>query len=378
MVLIKFVFCFGLMHTVLAKGSESRVQCTPELMAVTVPMDGNRKISYLDNLKDYKPCLPNIENNAATFVLDLQDPHKCGVTRVFNTITGKRTFYHKITIELVDGGRETVTVRCMVTGKPHLVSRRAVEPFPLDFDEPDVLNITRYEEGRAPEPVLGAVVKQNGKQVSGEISVSPGTPLSMEIFLDNASAPVYGLLVSYMHVTDTGKQQETIVFNGCSVDPYLFDNFVTTDGDVLAAKFKAFKFPDTTYVQFRGTVTVCLDKCQGVQCSNGAVGYGRKRRSAASSADSNKVYEVSLTTFIKVDWTDPNAAKDSEFLSLLKNLKVANQRLGDVDGTPATVAEHTQDNRLVLHTQEHNSSNVLVNSYSWLLLLISFTIPLFY
>lgn len=27
-----------------------------------------------------------------------------------------------------------------------------------------VLNITRYEEGKAPEPVLGAIVKQNGKQ----------------------------------------------------------------------------------------------------------------------------------------------------------------------------------------------------------------------
>ncbi|KPJ10944.1 hypothetical protein RR48_10124 [Papilio machaon] len=350
--------------------SESRVQCTPEVMAVTVPMDGDRKISYLDNLKDYKPCLPNIENNAATFVLDLQDHHKCGVTRVINQITGKRTFYHKIMIELGDGGRETVTVRCMITGNPHLLTRRAVEPFPLDFNEPDVLNITRYEEGRAPEPVLGAVVKQNGKQVSGEISVSPGTPLSMEIFLDNSSAPVYGLLVNYMQVTDTGKQQETIVFNGCSVDPYLFDNFVTTDGDVLAAKFKAFKFPDTTYVQFRGTVTVCLDKCQGVQCSNGAIGYGRKRRSVASSADSNKVYEVSLTTFIKVDWTDPNAAKDSEYLSLLKNLKVANQKLGDLDGTPATVAEHTQDNRLVLHSMDQpNAANVLTQSC--LLLFIS-------
>ncbi|XP_068621890.1 uncharacterized protein qsm [Battus philenor] len=374
MVLIKFVFCFAFVHMVLAKGSESLIQCTPEVMAVTVPMDGDRKISYLDNLKDYKPCLPNLENNAATFVLDLQDHHKCGVTRVINQITGRRTFYHKIMIELADGGRETVTVRCMVTGKPHLVSRRAVEPFPLDFNEPDVLNITRYEEGRAPEPVLGAVVKQNGKQVSGEISVSPGTPLSMEIFLDNASAPVYGLLVSYMHVTDTGKQQETIVFNGCSVDPYLFDNFVTTDGDVLAAKFKAFKFPDTTYVQFRGTVTVCLGKCQGIECSNGAIGYGRKRRSVASSADSNKVYEVSLTTFIKVDWSDPNAARDSEYLSLLKNLKVANQKLGDIDGTPATVAEHTQDNRLVLHDQGlHNASSAIARSCLLLLFTLALT-----
>lgn len=51
------------------------------------------------------------------------------------------------------------------------------------------------------------------------------------------------------------------------MDPYLFENFNTVDGDFLTAKFRAFKFPESTYVQFRGTVNVCLDKCQGVcQC----------------------------------------------------------------------------------------------------------------
>lgn len=50
----------------------------------------------------------------------------------------------------------------------------------------------------------------------------------------------------------------------CSVDPYLFENFNTVDGDFLTAKFRAFKFPESTYVQFRGTVNVCLDKCSGV------------------------------------------------------------------------------------------------------------------
>lgn len=54
------------------------------------------------------------------------------------------------------------------------------------------------------------------------------------------------------------------VFFRCSVDPYLFENFNTVDGDFLNAKFRAFKFPESTYVQFRGTVNVCLDKCKGV------------------------------------------------------------------------------------------------------------------
>ncbi|XP_026746144.1 uncharacterized protein LOC113507489 [Trichoplusia ni] len=337
---LKLLLCLCLVKVVLGKGSESHVQCTPEVMKVTVPIDGDRKVAYLDQLKEYKPCQPEIEGRTAVFVLDLQDVHKCGVTRVINNKTGKRTFYHKIVIESSSGARETLTVRCAVAGKLRALSRRDVHPFPLDFDEPDVLNITRYEEGKAPEPVLGAIVKQNGKQVSGEISVTPGTPLTMEIFLNEQSAPIYGLLVNYMHVTDTGKQQETIILNGCSVDTYLFDNFVTANGDTLSAKFKAFKFPDTSYVQFKGTVTVCLDKCQGVQCSNGQIAYGRRRRAVASRADSNTLYEVALTTFIKVEYLD--GQKDAEdVLALLRNLKVANQRLGDADGTPAAVAEHS-------------------------------------
>ena len=53
-------------------------------------------------------------------------------------------------------------------------------------------------------------------------------------------------------------------FSRCSVDPYLFENFLTEDGDLLRAKFKAFKFPETNFVLFRGVVNVCLDKCTGV------------------------------------------------------------------------------------------------------------------
>jgi hypothetical protein len=57
-------------------------------------------------------------------------------------------------------------------------------------------------------------VRQAGQIVSGDLNVNPGTPLQMEIFLDKTSASVYGLLVSYMQVSDTKSQEETIIFNG--------------------------------------------------------------------------------------------------------------------------------------------------------------------
>ena len=118
--------------------------------------------------------------------------------------------------------------------------------------------------GEAPVPVLNVGVRQDGTLVDDELNVKPGTPLNMEVYLDSVSAEVYGLMVTGMEVTDTGNQVEPILVNGCSVDPYLFENFGTSDGDYLRAKFRAFKFPESSFVLFRGTVNVCLDTCQPV------------------------------------------------------------------------------------------------------------------
>lgn len=106
----------------------------------------------------------------------------------------------------------------------------------------------------------------------------------------------------------------------CSVDPYLFENFNTIDGDFLTAKFRAFKFPDSTYVQFRGTVNACVDKCKGIQCSNGQIGYGRKKREIAQSPDPNKIYEISMTTFIRVVGDPVGVDKSKYFVVLVPTI----------------------------------------------------------
>lgn len=107
----------------------------------------------------------------------------------------------------------------------------------------------------------------------------------------------------------------------------MFENFNTEDGDFLMAKFRAFKFPDSSYVQFRGTVNVCLDKCKGIECSNGQVGFGRRKREVSNS-DSNKLYEIDMSTFIKVDYEgSPDKKVMTESEESLKQLKIANQKL---------------------------------------------------
>lgn len=76
------------------------------------------------------------------------------------------------------------------------------------------IEITTTIQNNAPEPTLKVAVKQGTSLVNGELKVKPGTPLTMEIYLDKESAPIYGLLVSFMRVSDTKSQEETIIFNG--------------------------------------------------------------------------------------------------------------------------------------------------------------------
>ena len=80
---------------------------------------------------------------------------------------------------------------------------------------------------------------------------------------------VVAMVVMMMEVTDTRGQSEPILVNGsdtiiiaciplnnilshrCSVDPYLFENFETSDGDFLKANIRAFKFPQSPFVLFK-------------------------------------------------------------------------------------------------------------------------------
>jgi len=101
----------------------------------------------------------------------------------------------------------------------------------------------------------------------------------------------------------------------CTVDPVLFENFLTEDGDLLRAKFQAFKFPETNFVLFKGIVNVCLDRCNGVQCSNGQVGFGRRKKRDLddSPAAIQRVYEVSMSTIVKVGGNSTDiVVKDSQ------------------------------------------------------------------
>ncbi|XKL66013.1 hypothetical protein PGB90_009433 [Kerria lacca] len=308
-------FCFYGVKNSEAK-SKYNVTCIDNRMLVELEKPDYDSEVYLDNLKYYPEigCHPTYDGqNKALFNISLTNFSLCGITRITNQITGTQSFYHRIIIEGTNDleNRIYVNVKCTLSNKSrHNITRRNV--LPAGFSEQEDIEITTTIENNAPEPVLKVAVKQGTSLVNGELNVKPGTPLTMEIYLDKESAPIYGLLVSFMRVSDTKSQDETIIFNGCSVDPYLFENFNTIDGDYLSAKFRAFKFPETTYVQFTGTVNICLDKCKGVECSNGQIGYGRRKREISGIPyDPKKVFEVTLTTYLKVDYKEETLNKEN-------------------------------------------------------------------
>jgi len=304
------------------KGPHYKVHCTNNNIRVDIVKQEDITDIYLQHLKNYPDpaCKPEIVDRRITFNLSLSDFYNCMITRVVNRHTGRTVFYQHVVLEYDDSPKQAIMVKCDMGLTPasnssydsevsevSLVKRQA--DF-VNFQEESDLEITSEVTGVAPIPVLNVGVRQDGTLVDDELNVKPGTPLNMEVYLDSLSADVYGLMVTGMEVTDTGNQKEPILVNGCSVDPYLFENFVTSDGDYLRAKFRAFKFPESSFVLFKGTVNVCLNTCSPVRCSNGQSGYGRRRRDVASQdADPNKVYEISMSTIIKMECDDCEKAK---------------------------------------------------------------------
>ncbi|XP_064471054.1 uncharacterized protein LOC135385578 [Ornithodoros turicata] len=292
---------------------EYDVTCSSKMMRVDVKVNNSNSILYLEKLKGYPHCQPDLSEGKAHFSLELDNIYNCGTTRMHNKLTGQRIYYHRIFIETPGEETQVILAKCVLPGgfnQTHTSSGRSRRQADLPFDlvEPEHLNITEYIEARAPVPYLDLAIRQNGRILDTTLNVQPGTPLEMLIFLDSKSKDTYGILASYLKVTDsTPNQEEIIVMNGCSIDPYIFGNFETLDGgDTLSAKFRAFKFPESNYVLFVGTVNICIKECKGIPCGNGQYGYGRRKRAIPSELpkDPNKVFEVELTTFLKVEYKD--------------------------------------------------------------------------
>ncbi|KAI2810266.1 hypothetical protein BLOT_001425 [Blomia tropicalis] len=310
-----------------------KLNCTPDYMTIEVNVTGyEQPFVYLEKLKSFSICRPKIVKSIAYFHLALDDNfYRCGTTKIHDQVSGTRIYYNRVLVEdkkLKEP--KSIYFKCSlpniskILGNAPLRPKRQLVPsgpgqlvnfteidLPDNFMEAEILDFDQNITARAPYPNLNIKVKRNGQFVNTSLNVAPGTPLEMIIYLDDESKHVYGLLASFMKVTDNGAKQkeEVIVLNGCSIDPYIFGNFETFDnGDSVSAKFRAFKFPESNYVMFVGTVNVCLDQCKGVPCGNDIVAYGKRRRRRSIPIDIpkdvNKVYEIEMITYLQIGYGD--------------------------------------------------------------------------
>ncbi|XP_046811110.1 uncharacterized protein LOC111677806 [Lucilia cuprina] len=161
-------------------------------------------------------------------------------------------------------------------------------------------------------------VRQNDQLIDGMVTVISGTPLVMEIKLDEASNDIYGLSVNYLQVTDMAEMSETILFKGCTVDPYLFENFNLTNKKSLKSKFRAFKFPNTAFVQFRANVKICLQNCAQPQCIGSNSKQSRKRRHLNNPP--KHFYEM-LTSFV-IKLNETHQSNEAELQQLQNHVQL--------------------------------------------------------
>ncbi|KAG8192579.1 hypothetical protein JTE90_015213 [Oedothorax gibbosus] len=281
------------------------VTCGSESMHVTLNLEGQPSSSaYLQNLKGYPGCEPHIQSKVIKFHLSLNESgFNCGVSKMLNKETGHTIFYHRVVIEgSSKKERELLFVQCVIPGD-----------FNMEFVRQDWLRESVPYNSTSPKssslasnitPYVHMAIREKGLQLDTSAVVHPGSLLDLLIYLDKQSADHYDISLRYLTLTDaTRSQEEVVVMNGCSVDPFVLEVFPPSEEGVLRSQFRAFKFQSSDFVVFLATVSVCLQQCVEVDCYGEADQSGRRKREIPKFLPhySNEAFEAEISAFLKIE-----------------------------------------------------------------------------
>ena len=131
----------------------------------------------------------------------------------------------------------------------------------------------------APAPgVRLRITTSTGEDISG---TKLGEKLFLRIEIDRAS--IYGIFAKNLRAISPADSDEIELLDGrgCPTDPVIFPGLEKVPGsEDLQGSFEAFKFSDTSVVKFQVNVAFCVGGCNPVNCGDGLVSYGRRRREA--------------------------------------------------------------------------------------------------
>ncbi len=121
---------------------------------------------------------------------------------------------------------------------------------------------TSVVNGTAPQPrVLLRIVNEQGQDIQG---TKLGEPLFLRIELDGDS--IFDIFARNL-VAQSGLDDEEILLlddRGCPTDPVFPGLTKDPETGALLGRFEAFKFSDTTVVNFEVNVQFCQDACNPV------------------------------------------------------------------------------------------------------------------
>ncbi|XP_054162435.1 uncharacterized protein LOC128960388 [Oppia nitens] len=121
------------------------------------------------------------------------------------------------------------------------------------------------------------------------MSAQVGDSLLLRFSILEQNSP-FELFVRELIAIDGQDMSEIVLIdsNGCPTDALIMGPMGKADGDgqVLEARFDAFKFPTSDLVQFKALVAPCLPSCEPIKCSISGVdgrtsevhSYGKRRR----------------------------------------------------------------------------------------------------
>ena len=142
----------------------------------------------------------------------------------------------------------------------------------MTIGDPSVTGIpTSIVNATAPEPsVILRIVDENGDDISG-------TRLGQALFIriELVGDTIFDIFARNL-VAKSGLDEEEIVLlddRGCPADLVFPGLEKDPDTGALLGKFEAFKFSDTTVVNFEVNVQFCQDRCNPVSSSYSRDGY---------------------------------------------------------------------------------------------------------
>ena len=142
---------------------------------------------------------------------------------------------------------------------------------------------TSIVNATAPSPsVILRIVDENGNDISG---TRLGQPLFIRIELDGDS--IFDIFARNL-IAKSGLDEEEIVLlddRGCPSDQVFPGLQKDNETGALTGKFEAFKFSDTTVVNFEVNVQFCQDKCNPVNCGEDVFSYGKRRKRRQTTFD---------------------------------------------------------------------------------------------